>query len=379
MLTDNEGTVRDVVQQVFASGTWQPTTVVDHLVYSAFGALTSQTNGAYQPRFGYTGQVYDAATGLSYYKARWYDPVTGDFIGQDPKGFTAGDTNLYRYCFNSPTNGTDPSGLADRFTSLVNQADNALGTDMSSAFDDIKTSIAGALNVDYTSSNYSVIGEANTQNNSYMVTATGELGGTTFGNQTTISQAGVADNGSANGSWGNATWTGNATSLNNWNLSGSGNVFGSQFNGFLNDNNGKPTGGVSVDVPITDGLSADLGYGSNGGLLGVNYATGSNVSLVGGASTHGGANAGVILNTQYFDVMAYWAHNMNSPFGATGLGQNGLGPNGYNNTFNLGHDNTIGIELIHWFGPSGGSYSSYIPVFQDLQQELQYYCRNYCR
>ena len=85
MLTDNEGTVRDVVQQVFASGTWQPTTVVDHLVYSAFGALTSQTNGAYQPRFGYTGQVYDAATGLSYYKARWYDPVTGDFIGQDPK------------------------------------------------------------------------------------------------------------------------------------------------------------------------------------------------------------------------------------------------------------------------------------------------------
>ena len=31
----------------------------------------------------------------------------------DPLGFDAGDSNLYRYVNNAPTNGTDPSGLAD--------------------------------------------------------------------------------------------------------------------------------------------------------------------------------------------------------------------------------------------------------------------------
>src|SRR2546421_515233 len=40
-----------------------------------------------------------------------YDPKTGRWISQDPLGFTAGDTNLYRYVGNSPTNATDPRGL----------------------------------------------------------------------------------------------------------------------------------------------------------------------------------------------------------------------------------------------------------------------------
>ena len=32
-------------------------------------------------------------------------------MSQDPKGFAAGDTNLYRYVGNDPTNSTDTSGL----------------------------------------------------------------------------------------------------------------------------------------------------------------------------------------------------------------------------------------------------------------------------
>jgi len=44
-------------------------------------------------------------------RARWYDPATGRFISEDPIGFAAGDANLYRYCGNSPTNATDPSGM----------------------------------------------------------------------------------------------------------------------------------------------------------------------------------------------------------------------------------------------------------------------------
>src|SRR5262245_40218113 len=40
-----------------------------------------------------------------------FDPTVGRWLQSDPKGFDAGDPNLYRYVKNSPTNYTDPSGL----------------------------------------------------------------------------------------------------------------------------------------------------------------------------------------------------------------------------------------------------------------------------
>lgn len=59
----------------------------------------------------YTGREFDSETGLQYNRGRYYDATTGRWISQDPLGFSAGDSNLYRYVANSPTNGTDPSGL----------------------------------------------------------------------------------------------------------------------------------------------------------------------------------------------------------------------------------------------------------------------------
>jgi hypothetical protein len=44
--------------------------------------------------------------------ARYYDAVIGRFVSQDPKGFAAGDTNLYRYVGNSPTTQVDTDGLS---------------------------------------------------------------------------------------------------------------------------------------------------------------------------------------------------------------------------------------------------------------------------
>ena len=61
--------------------------------------------------FGYTGRAKDNVTGLQNNLNRWYDSKTGGWISKDPTGFDAGDTNLYRYVRNSPTNATDPSGL----------------------------------------------------------------------------------------------------------------------------------------------------------------------------------------------------------------------------------------------------------------------------
>jgi uncharacterized protein RhaS with RHS repeats len=44
------------------------------------------------------------------YRARTYDPVAKRFLSEDPIEFEANDANLYRYVFNNPLNGTDPTG-----------------------------------------------------------------------------------------------------------------------------------------------------------------------------------------------------------------------------------------------------------------------------
>ena len=57
-------------------------------------------------RFAHTGREWDPETGNYFYRARYYDPQTGRFLSQDPIGFAAGDTNLYRYVGNSTPNYT---------------------------------------------------------------------------------------------------------------------------------------------------------------------------------------------------------------------------------------------------------------------------------
>jgi RHS repeat-associated protein len=101
MLTDNEGTVRDLVDN---SGS-----LVQHYKYDAYGNVISGSNTSLT-RYLYTGREFDATTGLQYNRERWYDPGTGRWLSQDPAGFGAGDANLYRYVGNSPTNHTDPRG-----------------------------------------------------------------------------------------------------------------------------------------------------------------------------------------------------------------------------------------------------------------------------
>jgi RHS repeat-associated protein len=56
----------------------------------------------------------DTETGFQFNRARYYDPRIGRWISQDPLGFDAGDSNLYRYVHDRSTFATDPSGLAER-------------------------------------------------------------------------------------------------------------------------------------------------------------------------------------------------------------------------------------------------------------------------
>ena len=58
----------------------------------------------------YTGQRWDAETGLYHYRARYYSPALGRFLTADPIGYGDG-LNVYAYVANDPVNLVDPSGL----------------------------------------------------------------------------------------------------------------------------------------------------------------------------------------------------------------------------------------------------------------------------
>jgi RHS repeat-associated protein len=109
-LADHLGTIRDLATH---DSTAHTTTVANHRRYDSFGNLVSESNAAVDEVFGYTGRMFDEATGLQNNLNRWYDPKAGRWISEDPIGFAAGDTNFSRYVGNAPTLASDPSGLFD--------------------------------------------------------------------------------------------------------------------------------------------------------------------------------------------------------------------------------------------------------------------------
>jgi RHS repeat-associated protein len=74
--------------------------------YDAFGNLQS---GQSIEGYAYTGREWEPAAGLSYHRARYYDPRIGRFISEDPIGFRGG-INFYAYVLDNPVNLIDPTG-----------------------------------------------------------------------------------------------------------------------------------------------------------------------------------------------------------------------------------------------------------------------------
>jgi RHS repeat-associated protein len=102
-LADQQGSIRDVVN---GSGTF-----VDQVTYGAYGNITTESHANYRGIYGWDGYMTDTSSKLDLVNARVYDPSTGRWMSQDPMGFNAGDSNLYRYVHNQPTVMTDPSGF----------------------------------------------------------------------------------------------------------------------------------------------------------------------------------------------------------------------------------------------------------------------------
>jgi len=96
----NDG-LGSVVAVSNAAGATQASTRFD-----AWGSVIASTGST---PFGFTGREKDA-TGLGYFRARYYDSTMGRFTQRDPIGF-GGGLNPYTYVSNSPQNFTDPLGL----------------------------------------------------------------------------------------------------------------------------------------------------------------------------------------------------------------------------------------------------------------------------
>jgi len=114
-LADANYNVTALVKYDSGESEWQ---VVERYTYTPYGEATIYTpdwsNTREESLFAnttlYTGRELDTATGLYYYRARYYDSSLGRFISRDPIGYEGSRWNLYEYVNSGPTINTDPSG-----------------------------------------------------------------------------------------------------------------------------------------------------------------------------------------------------------------------------------------------------------------------------
>jgi RHS repeat-associated protein len=105
---DNNGVLRyfhaDLLGSVAASTT-ATGTIAATTEYDTWGNLSGSAQA-----YAFTGREWDAEIGLYYYRARYYDPRVGRFVGEDPIGSRGGDLNLYAYVRSNPARYLDPFG-----------------------------------------------------------------------------------------------------------------------------------------------------------------------------------------------------------------------------------------------------------------------------
>jgi RHS repeat-associated protein len=106
-LPDNLGSIRDLVE---SDGS-----VVNHITYDAYGAITSETAPSVDHIYAYTGRERDEESEFYHNRNRYYAPLIGQWASEDPILFSAGDSNPRRYVSNHPSYAIDPHGLEERW------------------------------------------------------------------------------------------------------------------------------------------------------------------------------------------------------------------------------------------------------------------------
>jgi len=109
--------------------------------YDAYGNVLLETGSTLTRGFTYTGRERHARSGLYYYRARFYDPILGRFLSEDPIGLLGG-VNLYAYVGNDPVNWIDPLGL-DLLNNLANLF-AGMGSVLSFGLTDVVNDLTGA-------------------------------------------------------------------------------------------------------------------------------------------------------------------------------------------------------------------------------------------
>lgn len=93
----------------------RPTHYYDNLPFGETMVEHNQSTyngGQYNNVYKFNGKELDAATGMYYYGARYYDPRISIFVSVDPLAEKYVGRSPYEYCFNNPINLIDPTGMS---------------------------------------------------------------------------------------------------------------------------------------------------------------------------------------------------------------------------------------------------------------------------
>ena len=118
-LADANFNVTGLVKYDSGADEWQ---VAERYTYTPYGDVTYRDGDWYAESYSananttlYTGRTLDTATGLYYYRARYYDAGLERFVTRDPIGYQGSRWNLYEYVGGNPLLLTDSHGLAPDF------------------------------------------------------------------------------------------------------------------------------------------------------------------------------------------------------------------------------------------------------------------------
>jgi len=144
---DGEGSIRLLTD---ANGQ-----IANRYDYDSYGQRQTVIESLPLQPYGWKGREWIPGPNIYYNRARFYDPVLGRFMSQDPLGYEGGDWNFYSFAWSNPKNWNDPSGLdaAASYAGIaavdvsVAPAEKAVGCALSSLFFSLSLDIANYSNV----------------------------------------------------------------------------------------------------------------------------------------------------------------------------------------------------------------------------------------